>query len=472
MPHRLTLTEMAAKIQARQMSPVELLESHVRQIERWNPRLNAFAITVFDEARAQARRLEQQLHSSNSTLGQPLGSLAGVPVSVKECFDLAGLPTTLCSRLLPAAPADRDSALVERLRRAGAVILGKTNTPEFMVSYETDNEIYGRTNNPWDFERTPGGSSGGEAAAIAAFCSAGGIGSDGGGSIRVPAHFCGIAGLKPTPGRLSTIGERTRGATPHGIGVPGPMARTVRDVRALFKVLAGYDERDSLSAPVGAQNQTIDGIRIGVMEQFGSIPVDPAISEALRKDAAKLSVCGFAIDEFRPEGLDRAPNLWSFFFNQVPAVPFRKFIAGRESEVSWTALEGLDKLAAMPAPTAAELLEAQAERDAIRRHLLDQMRSTPVLLMPPASIPAMKHRERRWEIGGKSIGMFQAMMTCTPWNLLGFPALVLPFGKTERGLPVGVQLVGRPFSEELLLEIGVRLEEARGPFAAPEPYLS
>src|SRR5271169_5473727 len=190
---------MISLVRARTISALELVNAHLDRIERVNPLLNAFTMVLADQARESARRADQGLRQ---------GPLHGVPVTVKDSLDVAGLPTRLGSYFAPEAPAAEDSAVVARLRRAGAILLGKTNTPEFLTSYETDNFITGRTNNPWDVERTPGGSSGGEAAAIASGCSPGGVGSDGGGSIRVPAHFCGIAGLKPTPGRVSLMGHR------------------------------------------------------------------------------------------------------------------------------------------------------------------------------------------------------------------------------------------------------------------------
>src|SRR5436190_16236170 len=210
---------MASLTLAGSISPAELVERHLRSIP---PELNAFVAV-----RADA------IHDD-----PPRGPLYGVPLTVKDSFDVAGLPTQCGSRLRPATPAREDATAVARLRAAGAIILGKTNTPEMLASYETDNFITGRTNNPWDLQRTPGGSSGGEAAAIASGCSAGGLGSDGGGSIRVPAHFCGICGLKPTPGRIPSTGHYPAGNSAFGwLGVVGPMARTVGDLKILFEVM-------------------------------------------------------------------------------------------------------------------------------------------------------------------------------------------------------------------------------------------
>ncbi|HLW75656.1 MAG TPA: amidase, partial [Bryobacteraceae bacterium] len=211
MLHRLSLTEMATLARSGGVSSLELVDAHLDRIEKKNPEINAFTMVLAEQARESARRADQGLKS---------GRLHGVPVTVKDSFDLAGHSSRLGSYFAPEVPAKEDAAAVARLRREGAIVLGKTNTPEFLVSYESDNFITGRSNNPWDLERTPGGSSGGEAAAIASGCSPGGIGSDGGGSIRVPAHFCGIAGLKPTPGRISPIGHRPWDAI-KGISVVG-----------------------------------------------------------------------------------------------------------------------------------------------------------------------------------------------------------------------------------------------------------
>jgi Asp-tRNA(Asn)/Glu-tRNA(Gln) amidotransferase A subunit family amidase len=286
----------------------------------------------------------------------------------------------------------------------------------------------------------------------------------------VPAHFCGIAGLKPTPGRVSFFGVRSTDAVT-GISVAGPMARTVEDVRLLFEVLAGYDDRDPLSVPIPPQDPVMKDVRIGLMETFYDVPVLPSIQRCVRDAAKALAGLGFPVDLFRPEGLENAPNLWNFFFGQLVARSMKERIAGREAEAHWTYTENLERADRLgdQAPIAAwQVIESMAMRDAMHRRLLEQMRRVPVLLTPVSSIPAFRHRERKFEIpvdggGSKKIGLFQAMMTVTPINLLGLPALVVPFGMTGDGLPIGVQLIGRPWEEELLLEIGVRLEAARGP---------
>src|SRR5258708_5915991 len=284
MPHRFARHEMAARIRSRSISPVELVDAHLNQIERCNPKLNAFVRVLADEARAQAGVAEER-----QMRGEFAGALHGVPVTIKDSYDMAGLPTTCGSRFFADRTTAGDATAVARLRGAGAIPLGKTNTPEFLANYESDNFITGRSNNPWDLSRTPGGSSGGESAAISSFCSAGGIGSDGGGSIRVPAHFCGIAGLKPTPGRVSAAGHVPEINHPGGLlGVGGPMARSARDVRVLFEALAGYVSQGPFSVPVPFPQPDLTCLRIRVMEPHYQLPVEPGLPEAVRKAAAPL----------------------------------------------------------------------------------------------------------------------------------------------------------------------------------------
>lgn len=447
------------------ISPVELVEAHLQQIERRNPSINAFVSVLAEQAMAEARKCEHSLARAERA-----GLLDGVPVTVKDSFDVAGLPTLAGSRLRLGHRAAADAPVVASLRSAGAILLGKTNTPEFLAAYETDNFVTGRTNNPWDLERAPGGSSGGEAAAIAAFCSAGGVASDGGGSIRVPAHFCGIAGLKPTPGRIPATGHFPSLGYPGGLtGVAGAMARTAEDLRLLFSVLAAYHPTDPFSTPVPLREPLpVRGGRVAVWEQFYDVPVDPGIRHAVRQAAEQLRTIGMAIEEFAPRGLERAPNLWAFLFSQWPSLALRKLVAGREDEIHWTLADSLRAAASGEPPTAGQVLRDLAARDALRARLIAQMEGLAAVLMPVCSIAAFHHRERKWEIDGRSIGQFQAMMPAVVANIAGLPAVAIPFAKTPAGLPLGVQLMGHPYQDEQLLEIAVLLEEARGPWAGPQ----
>jgi len=454
---------MVSMVRDGAISPSELLDEHLRQIDARNPAVNAFVAVFAGQAREEARAREAQM-----IRGEPLGLLHGVPVTVKDSFDIAGVPTRSGSRFRPTVSAARDAVAVARLRAEGAIILGKTNTPDLLSSYESDNFLTGRTNNPWDLLRTPGGSSGGEAAAIAAFCSPGGIATDGGGSIRIPAHFCGIAGLKPTPGRIPTTGHFPSMGYPGGLtSVVGPMARDATDLRLLFSVLTGYDADDPFSTPVPLHHPDLTGqppLHIGVWEQFYDVPVDTEIRDAVRRAAALLHGPCFEVSEFAPQGLNRAPNLWAFLFSQWPSIITRALVEGREYDAHWTLLESLPK---GDPPSAEQVILNLGARDRMRAALLRQMEEVPVLVMPVSSIPAFHHRERRWQVDGREIGIFQAMMPAVLANVLGLPSVTIPMGVTAAGLPIGIQLLGRPFEDELLLEIAIRLEESRGPFVGP-----
>src|ERR1700692_1940175 len=255
--HLLSAREIAGQIRRKEVSPVEVARAHLDRIERLNPKLNAFVDYKPEAVLTQAREAEKAILRGDRDKDE-LGPLHGVPLSIKSAIDVAGHRCEAGTRLRAGHIAAEDAPLVARLRAAGAVILGVTNTPELLMAWETDNLLYGRTNNPWDLERTAGGSSGGEAAAIAAGLSAGGVGSDGGGSIREPAHFCGICGLKPTPGRIPSTGHFPKSGGPFAlIGVVGPMARSIEDVRILFEAMVGYDDGDPCSVPVDVAYGTL-----------------------------------------------------------------------------------------------------------------------------------------------------------------------------------------------------------------------
>jgi amidase len=447
---------MAEFVRGRRLSPAELVQAHLRQIDSANPRVNAFLEVYAGDALAAARQAESLLLRREES-----GPLFGVPVTVKDSFDVAGRFTACGSRLRLAERASADSVAVQRLRRAGAILLGRTSCPEFLMNYETDNHLIGPTRNPYDEHRTSGGSSGGEAAAIATFCSPGGIGSDGGGSVRVPAAFCGICGLKPTPGRIPAVGHWPLIQHPSGfMGVAGPMARSARDVRILFEVLAGDDPRDPFSAPVPLRAPGPGPLRVAVMERFNHVPVQQPQLEAVRRATALLSDLSCAIEEFDSTSIDRAPNLWWFLFGELAAPLLRAYIGGREAECHWTGLEFIDQFRDRQPPTAVALCEVLAERDRMRAGLLARMGEGWVILAPACGVTAFPHRARRYQAEGREIGLFQAMMPLTPWNLLGFPAIVVPIGKDPGGLPTAVQLIGPPWSDELLLDLAIRLEDA------------
>src|SRR6202030_416882 len=279
-----SIAEVVGNIRTKEISPREVIDAHLAHIEKLQPRLNAFVHIDAEGARRQALAAEASV-----LRGGEVGALHGVVLSIKSCIDVAGWPCPAGSRLRADYVACDDAVLVARLKAAGAILIGNTNVPEFLMAYETDNALSGKTSNPWELARSAGGSSGGEAAAIASGCSMGGVGSDGGGSVRVPAHFCGISGLKPTLGRIPGTGHFPRGAGAFAwLGVVGPMARTVADVRALFDVMKGPDADDALTSPIEARSfgeRELAGMRVGILESHALGDFTPETNEAVKRAA-------------------------------------------------------------------------------------------------------------------------------------------------------------------------------------------
>jgi Asp-tRNA(Asn)/Glu-tRNA(Gln) amidotransferase A subunit family amidase len=462
----LSAVAMAQKIREKKISPVELADAHLATIERLNPKLNAFVHVDPERVRREARDAEGAVMS-----GKAHGPLHGVPISIKSSLEVAGLQCESGTRLRAGHIATQDAPLVARLRSAGAIVLGVTNTPELLMAWETDNLLHGRTNSPWDLERTPGGSSGGEAAAIAAGMSAGGVGSDGGGSIRVPAHFSGICGLKPTPGRIPATGHFPASGGPFAlIGVVGPMARTVADVKALFEVMQGPDDGDTCAAPVPLRwpsDSDARRLRIGYFEDDGRTPVTVETRAAVTTAAEALRGAGFQVEPFRPSGLEEARVLWKKFFVTVGGMLIRPMFHGREHDLSPVLKQFLQWSAAEPPLTGETLLDAWIGRDILRAEFLAQMRAYPILLCPAAAIPAFRHGERSWRIDGKSVEYLDAWSYTEWFNLLGNPGAVVPVSHSPEGLPIGVQIVGLPWEEEQVLAVAAMVESECGAWKIP-----
>ncbi len=462
----LSALSMAELIRKRKISPLELVNAHLAQIERLQPKLNAFVQVDAERARQSARDAESAVMKRAA-----LGPLHGVPLSIKSSFNLEGLRCEAGTRLRAGFIAQQDAPLVTRLKNAGAIILGTTNTPELLMAWETDNLLYGRTNNPWDLDRTPGGSSGGEAAAIAAGMSAGGVGSDGGGSIRVPAHFTGICGLKPTPGRIPATGHFPVSAGPFAsIGVVGPMARNIGDLKILFAIMQGPDVGDTNAAPVPLRwlsEAESKKLRIGYFEDDGRTPVTAETRAAVRTAAEALRSSGFQVDPFQPEGLEEARQLWWKYFVVAGGMLLRPMFKDRESDLSPILKQFLEWAAAQPAHTGRTLLDAWIRRDALRAQFFVQMEKYPILLCPVAAIPAFRHGERSWLIENKEVNYLDAWSYTEFFNLLGNPAVVVPVGQSSEGLPIGVQIVGRPWEEEQALSVAAAIENKCGAWRAP-----
>ena len=433
-------TELALRIRRRELSPVEALAEHRERIERRNPELNAL-VTQAPDADEEARRAEAAI-----ARGDNVGPLHGVPFTVKDTFDTAGLRTARGSRLFADHVPERDATAVNRVKAAGGILLGKTNTPEFALWWETANLVFGRTSNPHDPKRTSGGSSGGEAVAVATGMSSLGLGSDLGGSIRLPAHYCGVVGFKPTHGRVPLTGHfpETLSQFTH----VGPIARSVRDAALALAVLEGADEGHSPAET---------SLRIGwTHSAFG--PVDEQIASAVEQAAGALATVGAAVEPAEPAGFVNidANELTMQLYRAESADYFDELVAGRRSELH----PAMQRRLALPAPTADEIRAAEIAVETLTRGLEAFFRRYDVLLCPTAPVTAQPHDAEEIQIAGTAFAPRTAMRATIPFDLTGSPALTVPFSRNDDGLPIGVQLVGRRFEDETVLRAGSLLEGA------------
>ncbi|MDE3074646.1 MAG: amidase [Chloroflexota bacterium] len=484
----LSASELAQAIARDQVSAVEAVEAHIARIEEVNPRLNAVVVPRFDDARKQA-------HAADRLPAAQRGPLHGLPVTVKECFDLAGAPSTAGLAARSNHRATADAPLVAHLRQAGAIVLGKTNLSQLLLYVEADNPVYGRTNNPWNADRSPGGSSGGEACIVAAGGSALGLGTDVGGSVRVPAHCCGIHSLKPTPGQLPVegtvdiVGAVARDAIPDSGGL---LARFVADIRLGL---------DALS-PSPTRRLQLPGVRVGFYEDDGYFPASPAIRRAVREAAAVLNQQGCQVAEFTPPDVSEALAIFYGLFGADGGAHWRAQLDGGTPDPR---IKDLLTLAGMPnalRPLAATMLRLQGQprlartvrvtgkandiqaaqlvqrRDVYRQRFAAAMSAAgvDVLICPPCAVPAFRHGSTR-ELGPASVSY-----TCV-YNLLAYPAGVVTTTKVRAeeasghpgsrekmlaaaravdqgsaGLPVGVQVAAGPGGEDIVLAVMEALE--------------
>lgn len=459
---------LAALIRGREVSPVEIVEAHLRRIERFNPLLNA-VVTFAPDAIKRARESETAVMR-----GGELGPLHGVPLTVKDSIETRGLRSTSGSLLRATYVPDEDAAAVRRLRAAGAIILGKTNVPEMAIPYECDNPVFGRTNNPHDAARTSGGSSGGEAAAISARLSAAGLGSDLSGSVRVPAHFCGIVGLKPTAGRVPSHGhfppvegQLSRGA------VLGPMARRVEDLTLLMSVLSGAGPgRHGAGQSEGPAR--LRGLRAAGFLGEALHAVTQETRRAVRAALRALDAAGLEVEEEEPPGFERAVALWPQLFLRESAAQLHGFYAGEEEKAGRLARAVLrsaaDAKEQSTQGTDEPTSEARAlsEVGAVSSAVYEWMERTPLIVAPVGAVPAFEHGARKVEVGGESISVFRAFGLCRAVNVLGLPSVAVPAGRSAEGLPIGIQIIGGAFQDELVLSAAAIVEEALGGWTEPK----
>ncbi len=451
-------TKLAKAIRAREVSSEHVVEAYLQRIEEINPKLNAIIHLQANDARNQARKADAAL-----ARGDLKGPLHGVPITIKDNVDVQGMISTSGTKGRSSFVPDQDATIVARMRAAGAIILGKTNIPELALAFESDNLVYGRTLNPYDTSRTPGGSSGGEAAIIAAGGSPLGLGNDMGGSIRLPSHFCGIAGIKPTAGRVPLTGHFP---PPFGYLIPllqaGPMARFVEDLILTLPIISGVDWRDPaiIPMPLGDPDAVeLKRLRVAFYTDNGIIPPTPEMVEVVRKTAKVLSDTGMVVTEDIPTGIEQSFKLWNALFEADGGEGLEKLLEGvGTTEIHpWT--KAIIAECRAKAVSSAQFSGLMMQWDMFRSTMLSFMENYDVIICPVCAYPAMHH--------GTSFDMFPAFSYTMTYNLTGWPVAVVRAGTSPEGLPIGIQIMARPWRDDVALAVAQYIEKALGGWQPP-----
>ena len=444
---------MGEMVASREISPVELMTAHLKQIERINPALNAVVELLEETALEAARAAEEQVGR-----GKPCGPLQGVPFSVKDSIDVAGVKTTAGTLgRRDAAPAARHATLVDRLCQAGGIPIAKTNLPDLLFSFETDNLIYGRTNNPYDFTRTPGGSSGGESALIAGCGSPLGLGSDAAGSVRLPAAFCGIASIKPTSGRLPRTGHvPPAGGWIEALWQIGPMARFTEDLVLAMHLLAHEDDADFTAPPVQLlEPRNLKYVRVAFFSDDGFARCRPEVVDAVEQCARFFADQGLAVEQCRPPGVEDAYELELALLGADGAEGIDEYLKAAGSYQTHPLLVGfLDHMRPYRA-TVAQFAKRWQQWDEYRANLRAFFNRYDAVLCPVYTQTALAH-------GGSSIEEnFRGFSYTMAWNVAGAPAATVRCA-THAGLPVNVQVVTKPWRDLLALQLCRAIEDQFG----------
>ena len=449
---------MVEALQNREISSRELTEAHLARINEVNPVINAVVLIDAEGALATADERDRE-----SARGESRGPLHGLPMTIKDSLETAGMVTTAGTEGRACLVPDEDATVVSRLKGAGIVLMGKSNTPELTMTWESNNLVYGRTNNPYDLLRSPSGSSGGAAAIIAAGGSSMDIGTDSAGSIRMPAHYCGIAGLKPTQGRVSRAGH----VPPHGMGATGPlnqvgpMARYVDDLWLALPVISGVDGRDPAIVPMplsGPASVSLRGLRCVYFIGIGDVEPDKATSEAVESAANVLRESGVDVREGTVPGMARVTDLCDRLGSADGYSWLRRQLeAAGTANVDPVLVERIGK--AKPI-SSAELMSLLEEMDRVRGDMLAFMGGCDLILSPTGAAPALPHGEANKED-------YPDAIYTRPYNLTGWPGCVVRAGTSPKGLPIGVQLGALPWREDIVLAAAGAIESGLGGWRPP-----
>ncbi|MBI3681595.1 MAG: amidase [Acidobacteria bacterium] len=454
----LSMKRMAEMIRRKEISSAELMDAHLARIAKVNPEINAVVEMEAEEARNAARNADARL-----ARGEAGGPLDGVPMSVKGAWDCAGWINTGGTLGRKGLVAPQDATVIARMKRAGAIPIGVTNLPEFSLAFESDNLVYGRTNNPYDVTRTPGGSGGGGSAAIASGCSPFEVGGDLGGSIRVPAHFAGIAGLKTTLGRVPLSGYFPG---PFGMvtlmATAGPMARFVEDLVLTLPLMAGPDLLDASAVDARLENPDevrVDKMRCAFHADNGIHPCTPETAQVVDRAAKVVAETGAAVEEARPQGLEQGYDIFAGLLGSDGGAGLDELVRmSGTTELSARFRETREFFAPLGV-SAAGLHGLLVRRDIFRMQVVSFFQRYDVLLCPVCAFPALPHGQTRANLPGFSYTMVH--------NLSGCPAAVVRCGQSADGLPIAVQVVAAPWQEHKALAVALHLERVFGGWRRP-----
>jgi aspartyl-tRNA(Asn)/glutamyl-tRNA(Gln) amidotransferase subunit A len=460
----LSATELAGAIRRKKISPVEVVDAVLARIERLNPTLNAFCTVTADSARREAKAAERLLMRRSAKLG----SLHGVPFSIKDLVITKGVRTTWGTRIYADHIPDEDAPVVERLKAAGGILVGKTNTPMFGWIGATHNLLFGATRSPWNLDRTPGGSSGGAGAAVAAGMAPLAVGTDGGGSIRIPASFSGVFGLKPSYGRVPTYPFSGAWSLSHA----GPMTRTVADAALMLNVIAGADERDPHSLPpsgadyVKALRGSLRGLRVAWSPTLGFARlVDPEVLAVSEAAARRFREFGCRLEAVDPRFSDPSPA-WRAIFCGGIATRLAPYLADRKTDIDPGLVRIIEEALTWPIT---RYVQAWFDRLSFWDSARKFFARYDVLLTPTVPCPPFKiGLDNPTEIAGTPVHEYDWIPFTFPWNLTGQPAASVPCGFTRDGLPIGLQIVGRRFEDATVLRAAALFEKVK-PWTATRP---
>jgi aspartyl-tRNA(Asn)/glutamyl-tRNA(Gln) amidotransferase subunit A len=461
----LDASKLAELIRTREVSPVEVVQAHLDRIDGVDRKINAI-VTVADDAIEAAKAAEAAVMA-----GRELGPLHGVPFTAKDAIDTAGVMTQRGSPIFKGRVPDTDATTVARMKKAGGILLAKTNHPEFSFWFETDNLLSGRTLNPWNPDRTPGGSSGGESAAIAAGMSPIGLATDVAISIRGPAALTGVVGLKATHGRIPMTGIWPR--VPRRFWHVGPIARSVRDVALAYSLLAGPDGADGFStAPLhldaGVGSSPGRPLRVGwLVDAFA--PVDADVAATVRASAEALISLGISVEPVRIpvlEEINALELLWKLQVMETKPA-FKKVTAGHEDKI----FKHVQGVFDTPDTSIADFVDAEQKAELLRDGFAAYFQRYDALICPVTTVPAHKHDAMEFDIDGQKVSSLHVMTATAPLSVTGLPGLSLRFGTSREGLPIGVQLVSPWMAESTILHLASLLE-AVSPVRGLHPDMS